>query len=433
MAKEVFTPREARAALDEILRGRGGLMEVIGDSQLIADFLVSGAKKIPKGTSPFIRQVLELTKLAMTKQQRAAVIAADIEKRAQVAESKIAEIETRSGARIAERGAGVTEQIRLKEAGTEQAVARAEQIPVATEIGKIEAEKLRASEEARLAVPSTQAREASQRALADLRTLAVPGSRKVLPDPTILEQRYTIASLTPEGKAEVDLIKSQIEERKAVAVLNTRKAARSVTPLLLEEGELPAFLKTEINATGRPISKVRLKEAAARLQTEGVLLEEAAAQGVTFQGGKIPKSGMDFIETRGRVPGLGKAGVPRAEQTFKLAAQAIEGKRLEEGSALFRQALKGLKGGRLLRGGLLGGLGAGLLTLLSRGKGQEGQENPAMQIQLLQQLAQQQQQQQLAQSLIGQRGAASERDMARAALLRLQALTAAGGPAPAVV
>lgn len=86
--------------------------------------------------------------------------------------------------------------------------------------------------------------------------------------------------------------------------------------------------------------------------------------------------------------------------------------------------------------GKAGGIGALLMLpmLISKMMGKKEQEvSPAQQLQMMQAMAQMQQQQQLSQSLIGSRTASADRDSARANLLRLQALTAMGGPSPAVV
>jgi len=205
--------------------------------------------------------------------------------------------------------------------------------------------------------------------------------------------------------------------------------AERVDPRLLVEGsEAKQRIAETARIRGFSLSQVELRKASEIVDFEQRAVKLAASQGLVLTEGKL--SGAFRSST---TPGFGSAGKTATEEGLKLVDSLAKAGKIQEAEGALSRTLKTLKGAKLGRGGLLAGGGAALLALLLGGRGKEQQQNPAQQIQLLQQLAESQQKQQITDSLVGSRQASSQRDLARAQLLRLQALSAAGGPAPAVV
>ena len=156
-------------------------------------------------------------------------------------------------------------------------------------------------------------------------------------------------------------------------------------------------------------------------RTKLMIQDTLAQQGLRVSG---EAGAREFAGTMTRSP------VP-AESFLEQMTTARTPERVGEIAQSAKQAVKSAP----IRGGVkaAGGIGAALLLLplLSRimggGGGGARQLPPMMQLQMMNQMQEMQNQNALTQSLVGSRGAQADRDAARAALLRLQALQLAGG------
>ncbi len=428
---------DAVAELAELLAGKP-LVEVVGETQLIVDFLRRGAKALPKGTSETVKLAVRLFEKTLSREDKAAIIQADLVVARQKVENQATLIEARSEARIAERGATIAGQKELIGAKAEAKRAaqlfEAEVLPGAKARGTLAAEAVTAG-----AVVSPGIQDTARLEAGKLRA-RIRATRTPLPLADEMRKSRDIIELDPALKPDSTLLQLEADRRVADAQKKTLRlidgppGKKTAFPALARDPNAREIILQSVAETGQPATATTLGSFNKRAVLRDTQLKQLAEGGIRLSdpAGVIPLKQSDFVEKGGLI--TGKAGLSKAEPILQAAEKArLEG-RLAESKSLLGRAIQGIKGGRLGRAGIAGLIGIPLLASLFRGrKDTEGQIPPALQIQLLRQMAEAQQQQQLTQSLVGSRGASAERDLARANLLRLQALSAAGGPAPAVV
>lgn len=162
-----------------------------------------------------------------------------------------------------------------------------------------------------------------------------------------------------------------------------------------------------------------------QVQAQRAITEGLEARGILQRG--------EHLVPRGRILPREPVAMPAPSA---LAAMAAEKGGTEAAvGRLARQVTKAPLTGtaKFLGGGAAAML---LLPLLSRimGGGRAAPEMPlSMQIQMAQMMAKMKQDEALTQSLVSARGASAEKDLARAELLRLQALQAGGGGAGVLI
>lgn len=262
-----------------------------------------------------------------------------------------------------------------------------------------------------------------------------------------IESVKRVAAEVPQLKTEVTLLEEAYDTKKADAVRRTKEflLSRGVTSPAAQshavtEAESRGFALSPRDKPS-PWERRVLREAQTIQASEQGILEAVRKGGFRLKGTTIPLEGGEFLQRT--KPGVYSMLAPRAglaeaeaglQQAMRLATSPGTAARAPGAAAETMSLAQTAPKSKVLRRGGIAGAAALFLMLMQllKGKKQETM-SPWMQLQLQQQMSGQQLKQGLAHSLISSRAASAEQALARAQLLKLQALQAAGGsPASAI-